>query len=394
MPRYRALVLDSLLALAVAVGLVVAPLRQHGGSAHRAPWADRSETLAQPGMSLTAPVVALIVVIAATVGFRRVRPVLAFAVCVVASGVYLFAGAPLPAGLVAPAITLVSLARGADARHRWLPWSLALVPMLWTKSWHQPYLGLARADTYLGIVFGMAVTVVPSLVVLVRAAGRNAAAARHTEELRRVAYEERVRVAREIHDVVGHSLSVISLQSGVALHVLNTNPGQVRESLEVIRAASGDSLAEVRRALDVFRLPEDCEPLTPSPRLDDLDLLVEPVRAGGHEVHLAYAPRLADHLPGAVQQAAYRIVQESLTNVVRHAPGAAVRVEVGRDGDELTVRVTDDGPPLRTTLVEGNGIRGMRERVDALRGRLVVSEGPRGGVRVEARLPIRLGEAR
>ena len=136
------------------------------------------------------------------------------------------------------------------------------------------------------------------------------------QDRRRYAYEERMRIARDVHDVVGHSLSVITMQAGVALHVLDRRPDQVAESLEAIRTTSREALAELRMTLEVFRDPEAGEPRAPVPGLARLDELVGALRQAGRTVKVERVPAAdQEPLPAAVDQAAFRIIQEGLTNV-------------------------------------------------------------------------------
>ena len=207
------------------------------------------------------------------------------------------------------------------------------------------------------------------------------------EDRRRTAYEERLRIAREVHDVVGHSLSVVTMQAGVALHVLDKQRAagepvspEVSASLEAIRRSSRDALAELRTTLGVFRDPAG-EPRTPTAGLDRLDDLVGALRAAGRRIDVVRTPDHQAPLPAAVDQAAFRIVQEGLTNVVRHAGEARATVRVDRDPDALVVQVSDDGPGV-TRLEEGNGIRGMRERAASLGG--TVTLGHRDARRLRA----------
>ena len=165
-----------------------------------------------------------------------------------------------------------------------------------------------------------------------------------------------MRIARDVHDVVGHSLSVITMQAGVALHVLDRRPDQVAASLEAIRTTSREALAELRTTLEVFRDPESGEPRAPVPGLARLDDLVGALRQAGRSVEVV---REGDGppLPAAVDQAAFRIIQEALTNVVRHAEQATAVVRVARTPGRLVVEVSDDGPASAVPAA-GNGIRG------------------------------------
>jgi signal transduction histidine kinase len=211
------------------------------------------------------------------------------------------------------------------------------------------------------------------------------------EEARRRVDEERLRIARELHDVTAHSLSIVAVQSGVALHVLDTDPEAARAALQAIRETSRDSLQELRGMLGVLRSSGDAAagaPLAPTPGLARLDDLVRPLRDAGLDVQVA-GPPLGEPLPAIVDASAYRIVQEALTNVLRHAGSASVRVDLGIGEDSLRIEVADDGSGSQVRAdAEGHGIAGMRERALALGG--TFSAGPRegGGWHVVAVLPI------
>ncbi|MER5599153.1 sensor histidine kinase [Streptomyces sp. NPDC002265] len=201
---------------------------------------------------------------------------------------------------------------------------------------------------------------------------------------RRRADEERLRIARELHDVLAHSISVINVQAGVGLALLDTDPEQARTALTTIKAASKEALGEVRQVLDTLRTPGDA-PRTPAPGLDRLPELVEQAAAAGLTVEVeGRPPRLA---PGA-DLAAFRIVQEALTNVVRHSGSRHARVRVEHAGGELRLCVDDDGPATGADAGgSGNGLAGMRERAAALGGRIEAGPRPDGGFRVLAVLP-------
>ena len=215
-----------------------------------------------------------------------------------------------------------------------------------------------------------------------------AARVREEETLRR-ASEERLRIARELHDAIGHHLSLISVQSGVALHVNEQLPDQARTSLTAIKQASGEALSELRSVLDILRQEGERAPRSPTSTLDRLDDVVSQAAAAGLDVRtdIDGAPR---PLPFGVDVAAFRIVQEALTNVSRHARGATATVRVGYDERDLTVQIDDDGrgSTASETVGSGKGLRGMRERVGALGGELEAGPRPSGGFRVRARLPL------
>jgi signal transduction histidine kinase len=223
---------------------------------------------------------------------------------------------------------------------------------------------------------------------------RTAELERAREELaRRAVVEERLRLARELHDVVAHAMSVIAVQSGVGAHVATTQPKEARRSLAAIEATSRAALEELRRLLGVLR--QEGEPqgdLAPVPGLADLDALLAEVAKAGLGVRLR-VEGTPSPLPAGVDLSAYRIVQEALTNVVKHAGPARAQVVVGYRDHEVTVEVTDDGrgavPPASDGRVgSGHGLIGMRERVQAFGGDLQVGPRPGGGFRVAARLPL------
>ncbi|WP_188191358.1 sensor histidine kinase [Nonomuraea sp. SYSU D8015] len=202
------------------------------------------------------------------------------------------------------------------------------------------------------------------------------------EETRRQASEERLTMAQELHDVLAHNISLIHVQASTALHLIDDDPGQARTALATIKTASKEVLGEMRSVLNVLR---EGAPRSPTAGLDRLDELIE---RSGMEVTLK---RVGSRpLPPSVERAAYRIVQESLTNAARHAPGSAVTVRLEYAARELVIRVTDTGATKPAVLSEsgsGNGIPGMRERASALGGTLVA--GPSDtGFQVEARLPL------
>jgi signal transduction histidine kinase len=210
------------------------------------------------------------------------------------------------------------------------------------------------------------------------------------EEARIRAYEERLRIAREVHDVVAHGLAVINMQAGVGLHVLDRRPEKARDALARIKEASKHALDDLRGTLAVFRMPEDAiEPRTPWPGLGRLDELIAGMRESGLSVNLAVTGEGGD-LPAHVDLAAYRIVQESLTNVLRHAGPIEATVRVDRRHSEVAIEITDDGAgcPSASASGGGHGIAGMQERALAVGGSLEAGPRPEGGFRVRAQLPI------
>ena len=206
------------------------------------------------------------------------------------------------------------------------------------------------------------------------------------EERQRRVSDERLRLAQELHDVLAHNISLINVQAGVALHLLDDQPEQARPALANIKAASRDALHELRGALDVLRRGDDA-PLMPAPRLVDIDALVDGVRASGLDVCLERSGH-EEPLPTGVELAAYRIVQEALTNVTRHAGATRATVSMLYT-DGITVEIVDNGINAVdvASMSSGRGLAGMRERANALGGTVECGPAAGGGFRVAAHLP-------
>jgi signal transduction histidine kinase len=256
--------------------------------------------------------------------------------------------------------------------------------------WLPDLVGTGNGPSVLG-VFALIAWLLALLAAgeLIRSRRERWVEARRTreEEARRRAGEERLLIARELHDVLAHNISLISVQAGVALHLMDERPEQARTALEAIRQASGETLREMRAVLDVLRADEQA-PRAPTAGLARLEEIVSRSAAAGLDVELDVEgePR---PLPAGVDLAAFRIVQEALTNVTRHAQAAHATVRLTYGEDELTVQVDDDGrgDGEQVTAGGGNGIPGMRERAAALGGSLEAGRREGGGFRVRARLP-------
>jgi signal transduction histidine kinase len=243
------------------------------------------------------------------------------------------------------------------------------------------------------LLFGWLVAAVATGMALrqwesyVREVEERAVQAERTREevARRRAMEERLRIARELHDSLTHTISVIKVQAGVAVHLARKRGEQVPDALLAIQEASGEATRELRTTLGVLRNVED-EP--PANGLDRLPELVERARSIGLPASVTVTGEQRA-LPAEVERAAYRIVQEALTNISRHAGPAKASIRIDYRGDGLAVQVDDDGlaTPARAP-VPGVGLLGMRERVSALGGRLRAEARPEGGFTVRAELPV------
>jgi signal transduction histidine kinase len=209
------------------------------------------------------------------------------------------------------------------------------------------------------------------------------------EAERRQADEERLRIARELHDVVAHHMSLINVQAGVALHLVDRRPEQVQTALMAIKDASKEALVELRALVGVLRDEKEAVPRAPASMLDSLDDLIERTAHAGLRVRKVVEGDVR-RLPAAIELAAFRIVQEAITNVVRHSGARDAQVRLDYGSDVLSVRIDDSGTAgaRAATLDPGSGLRGMRERAVALGGTLTVAAAPSGGIRVEAVLPV------
>ncbi|REH47016.1 signal transduction histidine kinase [Kutzneria buriramensis] len=216
----------------------------------------------------------------------------------------------------------------------------------------------------------------------------------HQEKTRRTVDAERLRIARELHDVVAHTMSTINVQAGVAAYVASDLPPNAANALHAIKTASKDGLRELRAILSVLRQVDEPDSNQPQPGLSRLDALVAGVIAAGLPTAVVTTGQPPVVLPPAVDLAAYRIVQESLTNAIRHAGPATATVEIGYGAREVTLRVTDTGwgPPVSWPSGEppasGHGVIGMQERAAAAGGTLDVGRARAGGFEVTARLPL------
>jgi signal transduction histidine kinase len=287
-----------------------------------------------------------------------------------------------------PMVALLECALRTDRR-----WSLimaaAVVPCVFVVVLLFHHGGIAGAISSFGRNLGLCLVAIIAgdWLRARREAAQRTADAASEQALRRIG-EERLQIAHEIHDVVAHAMTAINVQAGVAAHLIDRDPGQAHDALREIKRTSGDALSELRSTLDVLRDPAQAAPLGPSAGLGDLEPLAAGLRSAGVEVELEVDP-VAD-LPVSVQSTGYRIVQEALTNIARHAQASHASVHVRRGSDVVTIAVSDDGEGAADgdALTAGNGLRGMRERAGAVGGAVVAERGATGGWQVRASLPI------
>jgi signal transduction histidine kinase len=207
------------------------------------------------------------------------------------------------------------------------------------------------------------------------------------ERSRRQASDERLRLAQELHDVLAHDVSLINVQASTALHLFDEDPGRARDALAAIKEVSHETLQELRATVSALRREDDAAPLRPAAGLADLDELAARSTAAGLTVEVVRTGEVRV-LPPRVELAAYRIVQEAVTNARRHSGGLAAEVCLEYGDEDLAVTVTDDGRGRPVGVPDGHGLVGMRERAVALGGELGTGPGPDGGFRVKARIPL------
>jgi len=366
---------DLLIATAIGVVQVVGSFgAAHGETGHR---------------SLDALAIVLLLAGPALLVFRHRAPSAVLAGVLGITLLYFvrdYAHGPIFLSLIVAFFTAVSMGRRrvaiaslfvGYAGFMWLGWLVGTKPF--------PTLGtMVAAAVWLTCLF------VASEIVRVRRTNAMEAWRIRQEEAKRRASEERLRIARELHDVLAHNISMINVQAGVALHLMDEQPEQARTALTAIRDASKDALGELRSVLDILRQTDEAPPRSPTASLADLPQLVAGTEAAGLTVHTDI--RLpAEPLPSGLDLAAYRIVQEALTNVTRHANAQSATVRISQDDGGLIVEVVDDGrggPTHASAPGAGTGISGMRERAAALGGELDAGARPDGGFAVRARLPL------
>ncbi|GAA2918541.1 MULTISPECIES: sensor histidine kinase [Streptomyces] len=339
----------------------------------------------------------LMVLGAAALVFRRRAPMTVLALTGTVSVVESVTGDPRTPVAMSAVIALYTVASTTDRPTTWRVGlltttvltgaAMAAGPLPW---YAQENLGIV-AWAGIGATAGDAVRSRRAFIQAIRERAERAERTREEEARRRVA-EERLRIARDLHDVVAHHIALVNVQAGVAAHIMDKRPDQAKEALAHVREASRSALNELRATVGLLRQSGDPEaPTEPAPGLDRLDELAGTFRNAGLRIEVARTDQ-GSALPAAVDLAAYRIIQEALTNVQKHAgPHAKAEVSVVRVGPNIEITVLDDGSGEDADPGSGggHGLLGMRERVTALRGTLTT--GPRygGGFRIHAILPVK-----
>lgn len=321
---------------------------------------------------------ALAVAAAAVLVVRRVWPLPVLAASTAVTSAYMTMGNPYGPILVSFAVAVFTAANRLPTRQAAIAAAVALPLML---------LHNAVSGDWGGVVPGSAWVVVPFAVGLILRVTREANARARAEQVREYAYEERLRIAQEVHDVVGHGLAAINMQAEIALHLLPKRPEQAGEALTAISRTSKHALDELRTTLAVVRRSDPAGVRAPTPGLARLGDLVDRMAGTGVPVTVEVSGEPRD-LPTPIDLAAYRLVQESLTNVLKHAGPASATVRVVHGPDKLTVTITDTGRGGTPSRPGGHGIVGMRERVTALGGIFEAGPVPTGGFRVQGTFPL------
>lgn len=332
---------------------------------------------------------ALIALACLTVLWRGTHPHVVALLSMTAATVYYPLGFPDGVVMLCAAVMLYTLVRWG---YRRFGWSLGLGLFIALNLWEFVGENNVRPEA-LGVIAWALVLLCAAEVMRSRAEyrqadrRRRAEAARTREEgLLRQASEARLHLARDVHDTVAHNISLINVQASTALYLMDSEPTRASEALATIKQASKDTLTELRSILDVLRAADEGAPRAPVPGLGRVDELADNTRSAGIDVRVEErgAPR---HLPTGTGAAAYRIVQEALTNVVRHADASSASVRVEYLPTALRVEVIDDGRGANGAVVPGQGMIGMGERAALVGGTVDARPLRGGGFRVRAWLP-------
>jgi signal transduction histidine kinase len=367
---------DALLAVAVFVAVVWGPL---AGDGH-----DQDH-----GAVLDAVTIAVLAVACAALTLRRTQPLPVWGVSLLAGVAIILHGGQPPVAVALSLVTLYTIGRREPQRTTLRTTVFTAVVYGVTMTLVDGKFG-DRTVTLLAFIcaaaaVGLAVRSQRAAVAAAEERARQAEATREEEAVRRVT-DERLRIARELHDVVAHHISVINVQAGVARHLLDSRPEQAREAMGLVRESSRTVLSEMSTVLGLLRTGEDENPTAPAPGIDQVGALVESMRRAGLDVtaHTAGDP---GPLPQIADLTAYRIVQESLTNALKHGSGTA-ELELRHSDTALVVEVRNppgtSGPPAPGG---GHGLIGMRERVASVGGRFTAGSASDGSFTVCAEIP-------
>jgi signal transduction histidine kinase len=341
----------------------------------------------------------LVAVAALVLAFWRRYPLTVLAVSTTAVAVYSLLGYVNGAALLSPSLALYGVARTVSVRRAVVAAAATLVVLMGSTAFGNPF-GITGGGFDL-IPALIAAALFGGIAVSARSAYIASIQARAQDEVSRRVSEERLRIARELHDVVAHTMSTINVQASAAAAVLADRPDVAADSLQAIRTASKNGLRELRAILNVLRQADDSDPASPTPGLAQVGGLIAGAVQAGLPASISVTGEPAP-LPAAVDLAAYRIIQESLTNVIRHAGPATASVCLTYRGGDLLIEISDTGRGEAAAQIgaghagqgqragqdgAGHGLIGMRERAAAAGGTLTAGPASSGGFRVTARLP-------
>ena len=331
--------------------------------------------------SIDAWALALIAAAFLSLAVRRRRPLLTLAVATLATSIYLIESYPYGPILAAFFIAVYTVASTLPLAKSATAVTVALAVLLTHVFIHPSAIG-----GWIGVIPGSAWAIVPFAIGTTVRVTREAREATRAEAVRHQVYEERIRLAQEVHDIVGHGLAAIQMQADIALHVDEQQAPRTRAALESISRASSEAFEELRNTLDVISGPREAPRTAIAPGLDDIEALCARIRSTGLHIDLNIAGVRPD-VTTAIGTAAYRVVQESLTNVMRHGAIPVATVDIDFTDGAVELRIVNPGPVSGTTP-SGHGIEGMRRRVETAGGTLHAGASA-DGFEVRTRIPTR-----
>ncbi|MEV8374856.1 sensor histidine kinase [Kribbella sp. NPDC056861] len=380
--RRHPLLCDVAIAVAIMIVNLVQPGAKHG----------------QDQIELTLTATVIIVLASGVLIVRRRAPLTVLACTTVAAIAYAITEQVKSPIALALTLALYTVAVQLDRKTRTIAGAIVAVAMIAATTLFTDEKLLSNLSIAVLVLFasaaGEAVRYRRAYLAELEERVRRAEHDREEEAQRRVT-EERLRIAHELHDVIAHHIALMNVQAGVASHLLRDQPDEAEQALRLVREGGRTVLSELTVLLGVLRRSGvDSLPTAPTPSLQELSALIESSTAAG--ITIDWQPPVPTDLPDVLELTTYRILQESLTNVIKHAPGAAVRVRFEEKRGSLTIEVTDDGghpgtPYRGVPLPSGHGLLGMRERVAAVGGDLTAGPQPHGGFQVRAVLPLETG---